>query len=260
MRFYDVIYSFPAHEESDCVIDFIKNIFYFNRSIKVFIIVNANLLLFETLQDKMKDIENVCLYPIPEDKTSQLFKRVVKSQTNNFFHCYSKCIHSQYFIPLTSDCYFHKDTTLSDINRIYESSQIAIPPKQEGWLWPCVHANINIYNLLVSIGFTTYYRSQHEGAILPYEIMKINSSIIKDGLIEQIYTQDMPFEEYIYPTIFSTLTGKEMPYLCDFRYRTDELSFKELEEIQKPCIKRVFRKLDSPLRKAIREKANNYTF
>jgi hypothetical protein len=258
MRYYDIIYSFQAHEEPDCVVDLIKNILYFNRLMKVFVIVNVNHLLFQTVKEKIKDIENTCLYPIPEDKDNTL-KRVVKSQTNNFFHCYTNCIYSQYFIPLTSDCYFHKDIILSDITRIYESTQIAIPPKQEGWVWPYVHANIHIHNLLVSLGFTTYYKSQHEGAILPYEIMKINSSIIRDGMIEQIYTYDMVFEEYIYPTIFSTLTGKEMPYLCDFRWRTDELSFKELKDIQKPCIKRVFRKLDSPLRMAIRKKANNYT-
>ena len=55
----DIVYSIIGHEEPEAFLDFMKNINYFNKNLKICIIVHANDYMFLKLQEKVEHLNPI---------------------------------------------------------------------------------------------------------------------------------------------------------------------------------------------------------
>ena len=49
----DILYSITAHESPECLIVFLNNIFYFNKALKISVIIHANSFMYKELSGKI---------------------------------------------------------------------------------------------------------------------------------------------------------------------------------------------------------------
>jgi hypothetical protein len=129
----DVVYSLTCHEEPEGFIDLLKNILYYNKNIKVGIIIHANDYMFSQLNGKFTN-QNIFL----NNKTmnrSAIAIHIFQSHIENCGYLKQNNISYRYFIPLASNCYFHKFVDLEYIKNMVNNS----------------------WNFLIIIYFTFYY-------------------------------------------------------------------------------------------------------
>ena len=116
---YDIIYSYTCHENIDSFLDTLKNLFYFNKSQKVLVIINSNDIMYNELTNKINTygLENIKLYPYPSTKKINTYD-ILNSHIQNFSYCIDNNIKSKYFILLASNCLFHKPISMLYIENI----------------------------------------------------------------------------------------------------------------------------------------------
>ena len=101
---------------------------------------------------------------------------------------------------------------------------------------------------------------QHEGIILNKEqISKISEIYYKNDFQNKVECQT-PFEEYLFASIYSMITGKKIQFLCHVFFELPNYTptLKQIEDSSKPCVKRVERNFNNHIRVHYREKTNNY--
>lgn len=247
----DIVYSLTCHEDPASFMDLIKNIQYFNRNLKICIIVHANDYMFSELNGKVEHLNpiyyNRRLYTID----------IFKSHIENFDYTVSKGIDMTYFIPLASNCYFHKAVTLDYIKSLLDNSPNAIIPKREGWN----HWSSILENKKINLNLGELYVSQHEGIILPKQIAEKISEHVR---IHDIYNNlecETVFEEYLLASMYSNLTGKQPQIICKIFWTLPNFtpSLEEIINCEFPCVKRVSRDYNDTIRVHFRELTNNYT-
>lgn len=247
----DVVYSITCHENPKSFIDFIKNINYFNRNLKICIIVHANDYMFKELNGKVDHLNpihyNRSLYNID----------IFKSHIENFDYAVSKGIGMKYFIPLASNCYFHKFITLNYIKSLLYNAPMVTSDKNVDWCWwPNVLLNKkNKFKFRRAILVPT--RRNYSS---PKNSTKKSDHVRTYDIYNNVEA-DLVFEEYLFATIYSNLTAKQPQTICKVFWDIPNAtpSLKEIIACQQPCVKRVSRDYKNSIRIHFRELTNNYT-
>jgi hypothetical protein len=245
----DVIYSMTCHEDPDSFLDLIKNIKYFNKDLKICIIVHANDYMFKQLQGKIEHLN-----PIHYNRTLNTID-FFKSHIENYDYCIKNQIDMKYFIPLASNCYFHKFVKLEYLDELINQSLPPTPIEKVNWHWPSI-----LLNKKININVGELYCHQHEGVILSKEIgLKISEHCKKYDIFNNVEINTL-FEEYLYASLYSKFTGKSIQTLCKVFW--DEPGYSptlpKIINCETPCVKRVSRNYNDPVRIYFRNLTNNY--
>lgn len=258
----DILYSITAHESPECVIDLINNIFYFNKGLIISIIIHTNTYIFNELKDL--NIKNVFINPKILDKRYATIDILIGHIQNFTFSEYLN-MKFQYFIPLASNCYFHKYLTLDYIKLSLEKSENAIPHRNydhNGWhWWTSIFQNKKILQILLdNQDCIDLFVNQHEGQIHTYETISYISNIIMKYKIFDIVESQICFEEFMLPTLYAKYTGKKVVDICNVFWNLPNLrpNIEQIESSEKPIVKTVVRDIDDPIRIYFRKKTNNY--
>ena len=110
----NVVYSIPVHEDPESYYDMIRNIFYFNKTLNILIIIHCNEFMYEILSKKK--IHKVILNPIRCSK-KLLSYDVLQAHIDNYMYLFNNNIKLRYFIPYASNCMFYKHVTIEFIER-----------------------------------------------------------------------------------------------------------------------------------------------
>jgi hypothetical protein len=263
----DIVYSILCHESPECLIDFLNNIFYFNKGLSVSVIIHSNRFMYTQLLGKINN-KNVYLNPNTLDKRRGTID-IFRGHIENFGLCKEKEINMKYFIPLASNCYFCNFVTLDFIDNLILNSKPVdyahgvnadewkIPRK---WQWHGILKNNKINRLLKTQGVEKLFGGQNEGLILDKNTMDIlNNFIYKYNIFENVEA-DTVFEEYLFTSLYTSLTGKMPEYLCfvfwDMPNYKPTLS--QVLACDKPSFKTVQRSMNCEFRLYFNKKTNNY--
>jgi hypothetical protein len=88
----------------------LKNLFYFNKLINIFVIINSNNALYNLLNQEIKKLhfkKFVKLHPEPFDKKSYSYD-ILDAHIKNIKYCSDNNIISKYFITQSSHSLFLK--------------------------------------------------------------------------------------------------------------------------------------------------------
>jgi len=257
----DIIYSISCHEEPDCVIDMIQNIFYYNKDICCNIVVNTNVHMFDEL--KKRQIESPCVF-LEDNPTNKRIESydILKSHISNFLYCRKNAITSTFFIPLASNCMFHKPVCLNTISSsVVNSIHTSYKVNYNKWHWRNFFKNPRMIHTLESSGISEFYPSQHEGVVIPYDIMGQIVDLTIEKNLEQLVEYNTVFEEIILSTLYIHISGKQLYSLCKVFWNKPNY-LPNINDIQReplPCVKRVIRAYNDPIRVWIRTQASNYS-
>jgi hypothetical protein len=262
---YDIIYSVGCHEHPDGFLDFLRNLFYYNKAFSVCVVVNCNRFMYDALHDKIDEFSGkVYVMPNPWDKRMYTFD-ILETHVQTMEYCKKLKLSATYFIPLASNCMFHKHLTCDYIVSLRSTPVDIADPSghpQTNWQWPMFYRNVTITNILNADGIFNYQGSQHEGMLLKFDIMeKIATYLREKNCYNQVQCQ-FPFEEILLVTLYAYFTGQKPPLICKVFWNNPGYmpkSISEIEETTEPCIKRVMRDYNNPTRKWLRERTNNYT-
>jgi hypothetical protein len=267
---YNITYSILCHEHPESVVDMIKNIFYYHKDISCCIIINSNHALFAALKDIQTD--HVKLSDKPFNK--QIFTYdIMKGHLINFKYCKEYAIESKYFIPLASNCMFHKSLTLDYIENslhnilskeesqyVKRHRQFTDTPFTTTWQWPKFFRNKRIHSILEGAGIRAYYGNHHEGTVYPYPIMNQIVDFIETHRVEALIEHQAVFEETLLPTLYYHFTGQHIASLCNVFWEIPNCqpTIKHITETNYPCVKRVDRDYNNLVRVWLRKRAENY--
>ena len=246
----DVVYSITCHEDPASLLDLIKNIKYFNKDLKICIIVHANHYMFKQLQGKIEHLN-----PIHYDKTVFTID-LFKAHIENYDYCIKNEIDMKYFIPLASNCYFHKFVKLEYLDELINQSPPPTPIKEKiNWHWSFI-----LLNKKINMNIEELYSSAHEGVILSKKTgLNISEHCKKYDIFNNV-EKNTTFEEYLYASLYSKFTGKTIQTLCKVFW--DEPNYTptltQIINCEAPCVKRVSRNYNDPVRIYFRNLTNNY--
>lgn len=268
---FDIIYSYTCHENKECFVDTLKNLFYFNKNQNICVVVNCNKYMFNNFKniDNYPEFKNVIIYPYPWEKIKYTYD-LLDAHLQNFSYCLYNNITSKYIILLASNCMFHKAITMNDINNYIISSENLdlskyrkIKDDKDTWHWPALLKNKKLIKILNDNDccINKIIGCQHEGMIIPYSVSKniltfINSNNIKNNIENQTV-----FEEILLPTLYKKFTKNNPSHCCkvfwnNLNYRPE---INEIIKCDKHCVKNVNRSIDDTVRIWLRNKNNNYS-
>lgn len=249
----DILYSITAHEAPDSFADTIKNIKYFNKGHRIAIVVNANPAMHASI------IEDDIVRVLPNPWCKQLHsKDIFVAHMQNYKYSKDNGISASYFIMLASNCMFHRQITLNEIENMADSA----PPcdvktqkeKQTGWHWPTFYLNRKLLSILADKEVHSFIASQHEGMILPSCIMdSIYIFSINNALADNI-TNNSVFEEILPGSLYAYFTDKMPAHICKIFWERPGYSpsKEDILSCTLPCVKRVNRNMQDPVRQWLR--------
>lgn len=255
-----IFYSILCHENIECIFDLIQNIKKYNKNYKVSIVLNINNYLNNLIKEKeIKLPKNVIINTDISDK--RLFtSTILKGHISNFN--YIKDLDFDYFCLLASNCMFIRDINYKYIDTFYNKKYDVIKKGdgfkvQSGWHWTKIYRNTKIMNILKEKNIALY-GSQHEGRIYSkYMFNEIFKEINKLEIFNLIQMETV-FEEFLLSTFEKYLYGINVPVICKIFWSNPnyKASINDIENIRKEdsnisIVKRVFRKMDDPIRKYI---------
>ena len=253
--YMDVIYSYTCHESPDAFIDTLRNLIYYNTGLNIAIIVHCNPYMYAELTRLAVNLAApVLLNNIITNKRMYTFD-IIKAQCENILFCHDRGIKARYFVPLASNCYFHKHVTRELLHE-YTSTPVpdivpGIQPKS-GWSgWQHLVCNPAMLAKLESdIGLRQdmYYCQSHEGQILEYVAAVKMAQCVIDLPVER----ETMFEESIIASVYCCLTGKaprlSLNHIFWNRWPSVVPSIEDILSCEVPCVKRVSRNYGDPIR------------
>lgn len=261
---YDLIYSFTCHENPDTFVDTLNNLFYFNQANKIAVVVNCNHFMFQELPRYLENNENnknIFINNVYFEKERCTFS-VLKGHHENLKYCERNNLSSALFIPLASNCLMKKQITKYDLQKQLD----AIPAfkhtneVKDDWYWGDIQKNQKINNILFhGLGVKGLIKEQHEGMIIPFDVMKRVSDFLDKNQIESLVEQETVFEEYLLITLVTHYYGKKVTCMCKVYFDFSDYPPMDLLENQdEPCFKRISRNYNDERRIMFREKNNFY--
>ncbi len=251
---YDIIYSLGCHEAPDTLIDMLENIFYFNKSQTICIILNCNNYMYQSLKDN-NYIKSKPVFINSKVRDKMLWTYdIIETHLDNIRYCNESDISATYIIPLASNCMFHKQITMRYISDLFNNSSIYDTTIQNkvlsNWHWPQFLKNTKINEILNKSNIYNYIGNQHEGIIIPYNIASSIYSFCKDNKIKENIECNTVFEEIILPTLYAYYTSKYPSYICYVFWDSPNYTptIQQIEIQDKPCVKRVQRSMNDPVR------------
>jgi hypothetical protein len=287
---YVIVYSVLVHEQEEVVLDLVKNIFYFNKSIPCCIVLHCSVDLYSKIADKFKGIKHLYINPKPVNKKWSTYSLFEAHLDNYSYMSHVDKVSFKYFILLASNCLFHKDFTIDILKKendaIYDDYRMS-----ESLLYTSIKniqfSPVKVKVLLENNNFCNVFKyngikivvSQVEGAIIDKETMEYIYQFVKYyKLKDNITTDTYAFEELIFPTLYMAKNKKMMPHMCKVYWRQDTQTLlnyiykyfsiessenhvptlDELNTANESCVKNIPRNMDNNLRVYIRTKASNY--
>ena len=245
----DILYSLTCHESPDALADTLENIKYFNRGHRIGIILNTN----PDMYLSMKEDDVVRIVPTPWAKRSESCD-IFHAHLQNYNYACENNIRATYFIMLASNCMFHRAVTLQEIETGLASTPACdvqtYHERENGWHWPHFYKNTDLLSRMSEGGIKSYIGYQHEGMVIPHAIMEnIYTFVMGQRIFEQI-TYNTIFEEILPATLFAYSTGKKPFCICKVFWDKKEYtpSIEDIRECSAPCVKRVARSMNDPVR------------
>ena len=212
---YNIIYSITVHENPLVVFDLIQNIQYFNRTMKICIILNGS----PSIQYAIECLEGDNVKIIPDPKPRKTAFDLLNAHIENSIYAIKHNIVSRYFVLLASNCLFWRNITFEEIEAKYSSSPPELfedPPNYQGWGWDNVFKNKNIINILNEDGIKHFYAFQHEGSIYPYSCWLSIGRYITERRLSDIH-KDVREKTYILVFCFLGIIRSHTEYFADRR-------------------------------------------
>jgi len=259
---YDIVYSITVHEAVDCYYDMIRNLFYFNKGIRIFVIVHCNPFMYSAL--KSKPIQHVALNPNATNKTYFTYD-LPEAHIDNYMYCFNNGIQCKYYITYASNCMFHKQLELSFIERLfieepeYEAQKYHTAERMSRW--PSVNfflRNTYLINRLKELGMGEIYPYQHEGVVFESYIYKeLADFLITNNIKSMIKYPYACFEELLIPTVYVNIKKQGPVNICRLFWCLTP-TIEEIKLLVEPAVKTIERKYDNEVRVWLREITNSY--
>jgi len=261
----DVVYSIPVHEDPDSYYDMIQNIFYFNRTLNILIIVHCNEFMYEILSNKK--IHKVILNPIKYDKIYLTYD-ILQSHIDNYMYLFDNNIKLKYFVIYSSNSMFYKNVTLEFI----EKELIQAPEYIEQKYYIEYRLNVSenckqfkenkkIIDIFIKNGMNEMYQSQLEGAIIESYIFKECIDFLSNNNIRSLIEKEWAFEEYLIPTLYVNIKKQLLKTtICRIFWELKDYTptIEDIKNSYQPSVKRVERKYDNIVRQWLRQITNDY--
>lgn len=260
-RQVDVIYSMAAHKSVDALIDFLRNIFYYNQSYQVLVVIHPSPDVASRLPHALADLpfkHHVLVHPKPTVKALFTFD-LVDAYFENARWCEKLGISARFMIPLASNCYFHRQLTDKDLDT-------ELPPERfpQSWLdhhIPKFLENVEFTAALKEVGVKEFVGAQHEGLVIPWSVMGQMVELDTKIGMRALLKGNLPFEEILLPSLLSFF-GRTGTTICKVFWESPDYTptKDEIEQCNRyACVKRVKRSVYDPIRVWQREITNNYT-
>ena len=268
---YNVIYSYTVHENIESVIDMLKNLFYFNKLINIFVIINSNNALYNLLNQEIEKLyfkNFVKLHPEPFDKKTYSYD-ILDAHVKNIKYCSDNNIISKYFITQSSHSLFWKHIDMDYIEQLINARNKLDDETNKnviGW-WDRVDENI--INKLDEFDYLhtkheTTEQTQHEGMIIEYKYMKkiqvFLDKYMREYIINSKYYIDFSYEEILLQSIYKKLSNLYPVHLCKMFWKLPNYTPTKDDIINQdlPCVKRICRDYNNPIRAWIRNTNDEY--
>lgn len=257
----DIIYSYTVHEALDAFEDTLNNLYYFNKSYKIAVIIHTIPSLYDRLIEVAKKYDSVYINSACYIKERHVLSAlIVKAHTENYFYITSIIDKFNNFILMASNCYFHKQLDLSDQHLITILPDYRISdPDGKSWFWPQILKNKIINDMLKEeIGdFLTC--THHEGLIIESGNCKRFFSFINNNKICDKFVYPQSLEEYLIPSLIMGYE-KRVLSICKIFWAKPNFtpSIEDISTCNLPCVKRVSRVINDPIRVWMRDQTNNY--
>ena len=266
-----MLYLMTAHESPECVRDAVRNILHFNRSSDVGVVINGSPDIDLDLTQLVG--ERVGLAPCAKRRTLFTFD-ILEAYLEAGEWCWVEDLRAEYVVVLASNCMFWRDVDLLEISATEQSGSsvgahagdsimdisrigdVAFP-----WVhWPNILANRRIIDDLRAVGITHLRQLQFEGTVYKFrDFMEMYRLITFTGVKQKI-TKQTVFEEFLPATLYKLITKRDLASMCrvfwDLPHFTP--SVKDIQAQRLPCVKRVDRRLDDPVRRWLRESTSDY--
>jgi hypothetical protein len=263
----DIVYSVTCHEDPESFMDFLRNIIYFNKDLKILIVIHSNHFMFNELIKKINNT-NVYLNENILDKRRGTID-VSRGHIENFGLCKQNKITMKYFIPLASNCYFSNFVTVDFIDKlILDSNDVDYTYEVNSdhyrssrtWQWDGILKNNKINTCLQNEGVNTLFGGQHEGLILNETIMDALYNFTYKYNIFNIVESNTFFEEYLFTSFYTKITRKMPQYVCLVFWEMPGYrpTFDQMLTCNKPCFKSIQRNINDEFRVYFNKKTNNY--
>lgn len=270
-----IIYSYNVHENKDAFIDTLKNLFYFHKSLEIFVIINANDRMLKELPNeinKLKMKDQIVIYPISMNKRLYTYD-ILEGHVRNFIYCIENSIKSKYFIPLSSNCMFKSNVTIEYVDNMIinkitindDKKHISDMNNKINLIGHWKNVDPKVIDILEKNNM--YYKHldgiiqiQHEGFIIEYEVMNQIQNFLINNSIRNIITQETVYEETIFQSIYKNITNTIPTHICKVFWENVNYTprINEIKKCDLPCVKRVHRNFNDPTRIWLRNNNNNY--
>lgn len=256
---YDIVYSYTFHENCDALIDTICNLFFFNKNQRILAVVNVC-----DKQAQIKLREGLTGFDVrvilhSEPSRHLYTSSIMKSHVENFKYCLDNDITAKYVILLASNCLFTKQITLHDIENTPLTKVITTSKTNWKW-WTPILSNKKIIQSMIDAKYIQdecdLIGVSHEGLIVPFSRL-IEFTYFMIPLFNMI-EDDTVFEEFLIQTM---LSKNGIRNCCKIFWHSPNFAPTLQQAIDEPlpCVKRVSREIDDPVRAGIRNIANNYS-
>lgn len=263
----DIMYSCLVHEAPDVFLDTLNNLFFYHANFHINVIVHCNHIVFQPLHELIRRDTRfrgqVFLYPQPWDKKIATFD-LLEAHLENFRWCTTNNRIATYFIPLASNCYFWKQLESSDLiydKASYSFGNIDISTfESDHWHWQTFRKNHELIDELKKAGVEQFLGRQHEGLIVPWSVMRQVSDFEKAHNLRRFAHQNVTYEEILWTTLINMFLGHEVENMCEVFWDLPNYtpSIENIQQSTKPCVKRVSRTMDDPVRVWQREVTADY--
>lgn len=271
-RSFDVVYLLTAHESPECVRDAVRNILHFNRSIDVGVVINGSPDIDLELTQLVG--ERVGLVPCAKRRSIYTFD-ILEAYLDAGEWCWLQALRVEYVVVLASNCIFWRDVDLPEIAAIEQSGVPSVGNSVDSIVdisrigdvkvpwdnWPNILANRRIVDDLRAVGVTHLLQSQFEGTAYKFrDFMEMRRLITFMGIKQKIKKQTV-FEEFLPATLYKMITKRDLASVCRVFWELPQYrpSVKDIQAQRLPCVKRVERKLDDPVRRWLRESTSDYS-
>lgn len=211
---FDIVYSVLVHEKLDCVLDFIYNICYFNKSNKILIVIHPNEEIF--FQIKNIQLPNfIIINPKPYNKNKYTYS-LLKGYIDNF-NLISHINFNVYCI-IASNCMFVKNVDMKIIN------EIANDIDNYNQHFTLEYLKINHKDFLKNDELIEFFKKLnidikiefHEGAVYTKKLFQNIIDFIESNNLIPMIKFDFVAEEILLATIENYLTNKIRVRTCKF--------------------------------------------
>jgi hypothetical protein len=252
---YEVIYSLTCHESPDCVVDLLKNIRYYNRTVNYAVVIKMNNAMYDHFERsrELDQFDNIIVNDFVFTSKAHTYD-LAEAQISNFNKVKSKSF--KYFCQIASNCLFKKELTSYHLdNEIKETLPEKIPNEHlNNW-----NINQKLSSLFKEMSIELY-NYQHEGALYEKEQFEKIANFCEKFDLKNKVEHNIAFEEVIFTSLDSYFHKYVRPRICKVFWDMPAYTptIEQIEQENLFMVKRIGREYNNPLRKYIRDYSNQY--